>query len=54
MLSGYQPTDLRNAKTGWFILGQFLYYQSEKHTLLSGMYYRIFEQIVRIKGVFRK
>lgn len=46
----YKPKDLRNASLAWFVLGQFLYYQSEKHNLLCHTYIRIFKKLVNSKG----
>ena len=46
----YKPNDLRNANILWFSLGQFAYYKSEKHMLLSEAYNRIFMHLIRVKG----
>ncbi len=49
-MTEHKPKDLRNANLAWFVLGQFLYYQSEKHNLLCGAYNRVFMQLVSSKG----
>lgn len=46
----YKPNDLRNSNILWFSLGQFAYYQSEKHMQLAEAYNRIFRHIIRVKG----
>ena len=43
--------NLKWASLKWFVIGQILTYQQEKHASLSKAYYRIFCQIVDTKGV---
>lgn len=50
MMDSYRQNDLRNAKLLWFVLGQFVYYQFDKHRQLAHAYYRIFTYLVREKG----
>lgn len=50
MMDSYKQNDLRNANFLWFTLGQFVYYQFEKHRQLGHVYHRIFEYLVKAKG----
>ena len=46
----FKPNDLRNANLLWYVVGQFLYYHSEKHNLLMHIYHRMYENLVHFKG----